>query len=675
LFFMRNTSTRWTATLKGAAFSTLLTGAIALPATAQTGYALLNGLSATYSLAAFQATAPGTFTSPVQITGLAASQNLVGLDTRPATGQLFALGYDSNLRQAQLYILAPATGVLTAVGSALPLNLGDNARRVGFDFNPTVDRIRVTGSNGANVRLNPNNGAVAGTDLTLAYASADANTGQTPSVGASAYTNSYIGSTATTLYNLDEAANRLVTQIPPNNGTLNTIGTLGVTVNGALQASDLDIYFNPTTRQDVAYLSVASVSVATSSIASNLYTVNLATGATTGLGALGNSTTEAVVDIAFAIDRTVSPTVTGQLAYALAGTNLITFDTALPGIIRTAVGITGVDATQTLVGLDVRPLNNSLYGLGYNATAAAGVVNTQLYSINAVTGVASAVGAAVRLELGTGSIGFDFNPTVDRIRVVGANRNNYRLNPTNPATGVLAATDGPVAYTTGTNAPSIGAVAYTNSFMGASAASGTTLFNYDEVLNVLNTQSTANPPADGQLTTIGASGITANTTTPNVDLDIYSTGAGMNTAYLVANTGTSANTSLYTVNLTTGAATVVGAIGNGIAARDIAIAAASGVVTGTRSQELAIAGLGVFPNPATSAGGASVNFRLAKAADVSLTVFDATGRQVQVLQAGPMPAGSQTLRWHAAKVRAGVYFIRLTLDGQPAGVRQAVLID
>jgi hypothetical protein len=666
---MRIPSTFRAAT-KGLALGALLAGAAALPAAAQTAYGITVDLTQSYSLVTFQVTAPGTFTATTAITGLATGQALVGIDSRPATGQIFALGYNASAttNNAQLYTLSTA-GVLTPVGSAQTLLLGSNAARVGFDFNPTVDRIRVVGGNGGNYRLNPNNGAIAFTDGNLAYATTDTNTGQTPGIGASAYTNSYIGSTATTLYNIDEAAGRLVRQDPPNAGTLNTVGSLGISTNGATQPSDLDIYFNPTTGQNVAYLSQSTVSVATASVTNQLYTVDLASGATTAVGALGGTGLFSVTDITLAITRPTLTAITGQLAYALAGTNLITFDTGAPTIIRSATGITGVDASQTLVGLDVRPLNNALYALGYNASSTSN--NSQLYSLDATTGAATAVGAAFRMELGTGSIGFDFNPTVDRIRVVGANRNNYRLNPNSTAASVLAATDGTLSYASGAT-PNIGAAAYTNSFMGASAASGTMLYNYDETLNQLNTQATANPPADGQLTAVGTSGITVNTTTPNVDLDIYSTAAGVNTAYLVANTGTSANTSLYTVNLSTGAATRVGAIGNGIAARDIAIAAATGVVTGTRPTELA-SSFTLYPNPLART--ASLNFGLPRAARVELTVSDALGRVVDHVDAGQLPAGPQAIRWNRASQAAGIYFFRLSFDGQPAGTRQVVLTE
>jgi hypothetical protein len=656
------------------ALGLLLAGATALPAAAQTVYGLSVGTGGAVSLVTFSATAPGTFTATLPVTGLTAGQTLVGLDTRPNTGQLFALGYNPTGTQSQLYSLNTTTGALTAVGAALTtLNLGTTTNRIGFDFNPTVDRIRVTGSNNTNYRLNPNNGALAATDLPLNYnpgnptanpvVPADANAGQTPVIGSVAYGNSYIGATTTVLYDIDEAKSLYTVQNPPNDGVLNSRTALTVSTATAL-ATDLDIYFSPTTRANTAYLTIASGTTAAPT--TQLYTLDFITGA--NLVAVGNvgPAGSLVTDIAFAIDRTVPATVTGQLAYALAGTNLLTFDTAVPTTIRTSTGITGMDATQTLVGLDVRPLTNTLYALGYNAAAATGVANAQIYTLNGASGIAAPVGAAIRLELGTGSIGFDFNPTVDRIRVVGANRTNYRLNPID---GTIAATDGQLTYATGTATPSIGAAAYTNSFMGATATSGTTLYDYDELLNTLNTQL---PPNDGTLNNVGGSGIVVNATAPNVDLDIYSTGVGVNTAYLVANTGTSASTSLYTVSLTTGAATLVGAIGNGIAARDIAIAASTGVITANRSTELATT-FTLYPNPAAST--ASLSFGLPRAAHVELIVSDALGRTVDKVDAGQLAAGPQTLRWSRHGQAPGLYLFRLSFDGQAAGTRQVALTE
>ena len=155
----------------------LLASAGALPAAAQTGYALMGGQAPTYRLSTFSPSAPSAFAATVTITGLGSGQDLVGLDVRPATGQLYALGYVPSSQQAQLYTLNPATGALTAVGSAQPLALGTSRSLFGVDFNPTADRLRVTAGNGANVRLNPDTGGLAATDSPLAYASTDANAG------------------------------------------------------------------------------------------------------------------------------------------------------------------------------------------------------------------------------------------------------------------------------------------------------------------------------------------------------------------------------------------------------------------------------------------------------------------------------------------------------------------
>ena len=643
----------------------LLAAAAPTAASAQTVYGLSITATLATNLVSFEAATPGTFTLNVPVTGVVAGQTIVGIDFRPNTGELFALGYNVTGTQAQLYTLNRTSGLATPIGTALTLNLGTDLNRIGFDFNPTVDRIRVTAGNRANFRLNPNNGALAAADGTLTYATGDANAAATPGVGSSAYTNSYIGTTSTTLYDLDEANNRLVSQIPPNDGILNTVGPLGITVNGAGQISDLDIYLAPATNAQTAYMSVATVTGVTGA-STMFYTLNLTTGAATAVGAIGTGPIVAVTDIAVQITRPATlPAVTGNLAYALAGGNLISFDTALPGAIRSSVGVTGVATGQTLVGMDVRPLNNALYALGYDAATQTG----QVYTINAVTGAATSISNSLTLPLGSGSIAFDFNPTVDRIRVEGVNRANFRLNPNDGTAAPIV--DGTLTYVAGdANAaatPAIGSVAYTNNYPGGAGTTRTTqLYAYDEALNILANQVPAN---DGTLKTIGASGITV-TAGPNVDMDIYSTAEGVNTAYLVAATGTSASSSLYALNLTTGAATTPALIGNGIAVRDLAIAGAAGVTTGTRNPAVA-SGFVLFPNPVTAS--AQVSFRLPRTGQAELVLTDALGRTVEQTSAGSLAAGAHTINWEPANRRAGVYFLRLLVDGQSAGVQRVLV--
>ncbi|WP_375437288.1 DUF4394 domain-containing protein [uncultured Hymenobacter sp.] len=632
----------------------------AVPAAAQTVY----GLSGT-NLVAFQATAPGTITSTVAITGITAGQNVVGMDVRPNTGQLFALGYNAALaaNNTQLYTLDVTSGAASPVGAAITLNLGSvlDLPRIGFDFNPTVDRIRVVSSNDANFRLNPNTGGIAATDLALNYAATDTNTGTNPGVGAAAYTNSYIGAAATTLYDIDEAASRLVTQIPPNNGTLNTVGALGVTTSALNQSADLDIFFNPSSSVNQAYLVVATPSLTGTSALSNFYALNLASGSTAS-GALIGDGTIVVTDIAIAINRTL-PAVTGQLLYATqvfgdpVNTNLLSFDSANPAIIRSIVSVTGIAAGQTLVGTDFRPNTGQLIGMGYDVTTTG--PNSQLYVINPITGAATSLGAAIRLELGgaTDNIGFDFNPTVDRIRVVSTNRANYRLNPNN---GALAATDGNLAFAAGDpNAgftPRIGSVAYTNSFAGST---GTALYDLDDFLNVLALQ---NPPNNGTLNTVGNNTfIGINSTNAQADLDIYyNTATQVNQAFMAAIVSGSTVSTLFTLNLTTGAGTRVGSIGYGVPVRDLSAALDPASIPNSTA---ALTGRLLYG----IAGGNLVSFDSDRPAvirtAVNVTGLPATATTTQVIVGAdfrPATGDLYTLGYDAANQQAQLYTVNLT---------------
>ena len=125
---------------------------------------------ASFSVNNFTITRP-----PSKITGLATGQDVVGLDSRPNTGELYALGYNKTDSSAAIYIIDKMSAMATKVGSAsIKLALGDG-RKVGFDFNPVVDRIRVVSGNGKNYKLHPVTGAIAATDGSLAYDMADAN--------------------------------------------------------------------------------------------------------------------------------------------------------------------------------------------------------------------------------------------------------------------------------------------------------------------------------------------------------------------------------------------------------------------------------------------------------------------------------------------------------------------
>src|SRR4030095_14793520 len=89
---------------------------------------------------------------------------------------------------------------------------------------------RVIGSDGTNLRANVDDGKVT-KDGQLRYADGDINKGKSPKIVAGAYINSVKGSKETGLFDIDAATGALVKQAPPNDGILNTVGTLGAKVD------------------------------------------------------------------------------------------------------------------------------------------------------------------------------------------------------------------------------------------------------------------------------------------------------------------------------------------------------------------------------------------------------------------------------------------------------------
>ena len=201
-------------------------GALAVPGAASAAEAFY-GVTQDNRLVTFQSDNVTNVAPSHAITGLPGGEKIVGLDVRPLDGQLYAVGATS-----RLYVINPRTGAARQVGATpfIPTLAGTS---FGFDFNPTVDRIRVTSDAGQNLRLNPDNGTVAGVDTNLVYAAGDPGAGSAPNVAASAYTNSFDGATSTTLFDIDNARHALVIQNPPNEGTLTTVGALG-TANNAV---------------------------------------------------------------------------------------------------------------------------------------------------------------------------------------------------------------------------------------------------------------------------------------------------------------------------------------------------------------------------------------------------------------------------------------------------------
>ncbi len=231
----------------------------------------------------------------VRVSGLAGGDRLVGIDARPATGVLYALG-----RSGQLYTVAPRTGVATKVGTPIALD----GQAVGLDFNPTVDRIRVVTSTGQNLRLVPDTGALAATDGVLAYAPTDRSAGRTPKVAAAGYTNSVAGATSTVLYGIDAGRDALVTQgtvpgvtpaVSPNTGQLFTVGGLGLDVT-TTNGFDISGVARSAAFDPRDYQAIAAVQKEHLRVGSLIVRVDLATGRSQVVGL----TSSTVVGVAFA---------------------------------------------------------------------------------------------------------------------------------------------------------------------------------------------------------------------------------------------------------------------------------------------------------------------------------------------------------------------------------------
>ncbi|KLT71679.1 DUF4394 domain-containing protein [Flavobacterium sp. ABG] len=192
--------------------------------------------------------------------------------------------------------------------------------------------------------------------------------------------------------------------------------------------------------------------------------------------------------------------------------------------------ITGLQSGESILSIDYRPATGQLYGLGSTS---------RLYSINENSGLATPLGAASFSPAIEGtSSSIDFNPTVDRVRLISNNGKNLRLHP---ELGTVVSTDGNL---NGVASTQVDAIAYTNSFSGSTT---TQLFDIDYATDKLYLQ---NPPNDGKLQEVGS-------------LKVDFSGTGGFDIQPDSNLGIAVNNKsnesrLYTINLTNGEAVWVG---------------------------------------------------------------------------------------------------------------------
>ena len=252
-------------------------------------------VTASNKLLKFNAGRPDRILTKLGITGLQVGETLLGIDYRVAKDQLYGLG-----SSGRLYIINEDTAVASAVGVPFAVKL--EGTQFGFDFNPTVDRIRVVSNTGQNLRLHPDTGAVVDsnpalegvqTDGKLMYAAGDVNFGKSPMTVGAAYSYNKADTKITTNFALDAAAGTLVTQgsregvmpaVSPNTGQLFTIGSLGLAFNNAS--------FDIQAVTDVAFAALNSDGTSSS----RWVMIDLKTGAAKSLGSVGGG--ERVVGVA-----------------------------------------------------------------------------------------------------------------------------------------------------------------------------------------------------------------------------------------------------------------------------------------------------------------------------------------------------------------------------------------
>ena len=611
---------------------------------AASGYAqpMLYGITNSNSIFTIaDVSTPSSISGPYTVSGVASGQQLVALDSRASDARLYALGYDSTSGSAQLYQISGSgtTYSAAAIGSATTgMTLG-STNNIAFDFIPDAgNQVRVIARNGNNYIMNADNGTIMATGASaMSFASGDLYSASSNTIAATAYTNNFYGSDATTEVGYDAANNVLVTYDAGNYAnhfdnagySLHSIGVSTGALFNSGTSIGMDSWYDTATHTNTLYMTGNTLVSGT-----HLYSYNLnslSTGLLTDMGRIGSGSM-AVRDIAFMMSRDTTSPITGHLMAALTFNlrNIVWFDSNNPRNIRKMIKLSGMTTGQNMIAIDYSPFTGFLYGLGYNSTNQ----TYQIYKIDTVSGMTTAVNStAASMDLGTDdgsgnriNAGFSFITTrINKARVMGnAGHTNLQLDIT---TGTLYATDANMQYITGDAnygaSSDITSIAYT----GYNGDTATQLFGYDANTGDMVTFDASNSAGGYGDGTTGYlnTGFNLNTTLSllthsnvydNSYMDIgFDNSTSTNVGFIASNyMGDSSNqlnySNLYDITGmlstyhrgTSSTPTNNGEIGYGIPVKDIAIyksaSATPGLVqniVGNFTNDLL-----VFPNPAVS---------------------------------------------------------------------------
>ena len=637
---------------------------------------------------------PGSINGPFSVSGVAAGQVLVGLDSRSGNGLLYALAYDSVMHNAELYTISSSGSVYSATavsGTLASMDLG-STNNVAMDFVSTADnQLRVIGRNGNNYIMNAVNGTVMSTGTSgLSFPSGDLHAGS-GIMAATAFTNSFYGSDATTQVGYDVVNNVLVSLDTPKFANLfnyvsNTMHSIGITTGVVFATGSsigMDVWYDSATHVNSIFMTGNTLLTG-----AHLYRYDLngITGTLTDLGAIGSGSLN-VRDIAFGAQGASTASVAGHTITGLSLNlrNLIYFDSENPADISRVLPISGVAAGQSMIGIDYAA-NGNLYGLGYNSVAQ----TYQLYTIDSVTGMATAVNAAagslnLGMDDGSGNYvkaGFRFIPTLtNEIRVLGNNGTvNSRINA---LTGAIMAADTGIQYITGDlnfgDTVKLSSMAYT----GFNGDTSTQLIGFDANNGAMVMFDASNSSSGFG---IGSSGYISTGLSLNTVLDLvghtsaynnaymnitYDAAAMSNLGFIASNfSGDSIGQQNYSIlydmsgmltayhKTTTAGPTRTGKIGYGTPVRDIAIrrpaiSTAVANVSNNSGNDLL-----VYPNPVES--NTRIVLPIASIGNVTVDVIDMNGNANRTYVYAP---GSYDLDVDMSRLPAGIYSVRVTGKG------------
>jgi hypothetical protein len=257
----------------------------------------------------------------------------------------------------------------------------------------------------------------------------------------------------------------------------------------------------------------------------------------------------------------VGPAAKEEIVAVSTSNHLLRFNAGQPQNVRDRKPLQGLRAGETLLGIDYRVARGELFAVGASG---------QLYRIDVAQARAMPVGTPAALPTEGFEWGVDFNPTVDRIRVVNDAGYNLRLHPD---TGAVVDGDA--------NTPGVqfdGRLAYDSADANAGKPARVVAAGY--TYNKTNDKITTNYALDGALGTLVHQGTkegVAPAVSPNTGrlYTVGSLGVGSfehasfdisdvnNAAYAGLRNKGAAATRWYRVDLVTGKAAFIGTVGGG----------------------------------------------------------------------------------------------------------------